>query len=276
MLKISEFAKLAKTTRRTLIFYDEKGIFSPLETTENGYRYYKPDQLYQFEFISGLRQLGLSLEEIQQVLYESDSEKLDQTLQEYQVKIREDIQHLKTIDQLLEVRRSYQPSFQDLALYQPCLRRELGQEFWCSERSVDCQPEDIAKLYANFTAELGQLQRQVTSQTGFLTELALDNASHYMSAAFRFIKAKNCLGSQVLTKLEKPAGNYVTVKVDNTLEGILKGLKLMQELVKEQKLRICDFLWQLNADEDLIKNASSQYGILQYQIIEGEYDDVSL
>lgn len=269
MLKISEFAKLAKTTRRTLIFYDEKGIFSPMETSENGYRYYSADQLYQFEFISGLRQLGLSLEEIQGVLSESDPDKLDHALQNYQVKIREDIQHLETIDQLLEVRRSYQPSFQDLVLYDPCVRRELNHEFWCSERAVDCQPEDIARLYAEFTTELGPLQSQVTSQTGFLTELALDQAENYMTAAFRFVKAKNRLGSQVFTKLDKPAGHYVTVKVENTLQGITKGLKLMQDLVKEQNLTVCDFLWQLNADEDLVKNASSKNGVLQYQIIEG-------
>ncbi|MEW4354787.1 MerR family transcriptional regulator [Streptococcus pneumoniae] len=68
MLKISEFARLARTTRRTLIFYDEKGLFRPAKTAENGYRFYEPDQLYQFELISGLRQLGLSLDEIQEIL----------------------------------------------------------------------------------------------------------------------------------------------------------------------------------------------------------------
>ncbi|ORM96130.1 MAG: hypothetical protein ACFWTW_03205 [Lentilactobacillus parabuchneri] len=30
MLKISDMANLANTTRRTLIFYDEEGIFKPL------------------------------------------------------------------------------------------------------------------------------------------------------------------------------------------------------------------------------------------------------
>lgn len=31
MLKISEMAKLANTTRRTLVYYDEEGIFSPVK-----------------------------------------------------------------------------------------------------------------------------------------------------------------------------------------------------------------------------------------------------
>lgn len=43
LLSISEFAKIAKiaqTTRRTLIFYDQKDIFKPAKIAENGYRYY--------------------------------------------------------------------------------------------------------------------------------------------------------------------------------------------------------------------------------------------
>lgn len=40
MLKISEMAKLANTTRRTLIFYDEQGVFQPVKKSASGYRYY--------------------------------------------------------------------------------------------------------------------------------------------------------------------------------------------------------------------------------------------
>ncbi|QAR34850.1 MerR family transcriptional regulator [Latilactobacillus curvatus] len=86
MLKISEFAKLAKTTRRTLLFYDEKGLFSPTKTTENGYRFYEPDQLYQFELISGLRQLGMSLDDIQAILA-ADGAPLAEYIGHYQQKI---------------------------------------------------------------------------------------------------------------------------------------------------------------------------------------------
>ena len=35
LLSISEFAKIAGTTRRTLIFYDQKGIFKPYKIMNN-------------------------------------------------------------------------------------------------------------------------------------------------------------------------------------------------------------------------------------------------
>ncbi|MEY8531636.1 MerR family transcriptional regulator [Lactobacillus taiwanensis] len=80
LLSISEFAKLEGTTRRTLIFYDQKDIFKPLETRENGYHYYSYEQLYQIGFILGLRDLELSVEEVKDYLSDSSSDALNKKL----------------------------------------------------------------------------------------------------------------------------------------------------------------------------------------------------
>lgn len=72
MLKISEMAKLANTTRRTLIFYDEEGLFCPAEKNSAGYRYYQYDQLYELLFILGLRNLGVPVEKIKQLQSNND------------------------------------------------------------------------------------------------------------------------------------------------------------------------------------------------------------
>lgn len=40
IIAISEFAKIAQTSRRTLIFYDQKDIFKLAKIAENCYRYY--------------------------------------------------------------------------------------------------------------------------------------------------------------------------------------------------------------------------------------------
>lgn len=99
MLKITNFAKLAGTTRRTLIFYDREGLFKPaFIDKENGYRYYDYDQLYEFDFINGLRQLGLSIEEIKKVLSEKDKDILNVYLADYQLKLQQEIKQLQVLD----------------------------------------------------------------------------------------------------------------------------------------------------------------------------------
>jgi DNA-binding transcriptional MerR regulator len=68
LLTAGEFAKLARTTKRTVHFYDEKGLLIPTEITESGYRLYKPMQIIDFQVILLLRNLHFSLHEIKQYL----------------------------------------------------------------------------------------------------------------------------------------------------------------------------------------------------------------
>ena len=60
-----EFARLCGTTRDTLFLYDRKGILKPEFVGENGYRYYSPRQVFDYDVIHMLKQTGSSLREIQ-------------------------------------------------------------------------------------------------------------------------------------------------------------------------------------------------------------------
>ncbi len=64
-LTTAEFARLCGTTKDTLFLYDRKGILKPAGVGENGYRYYSPYQVFDFDVIHMLKQTGSSLREIQ-------------------------------------------------------------------------------------------------------------------------------------------------------------------------------------------------------------------
>ncbi|MGI5970243.1 MAG: MerR family transcriptional regulator [Oscillospiraceae bacterium] len=73
MFRIGEFSKMAKTTVKTLRFYDRSGLLKPEETDQfTGYRLYTTDQLVRLHRIQALRQLGLSIGEIGAVLSGQD------------------------------------------------------------------------------------------------------------------------------------------------------------------------------------------------------------
>jgi DNA-binding transcriptional MerR regulator len=65
---IVQVAKLAKVTSRTLRHYDEIGLLPASSVGENGYRYYRDEQLLRLQQILVLRELGLGLEAIAKVL----------------------------------------------------------------------------------------------------------------------------------------------------------------------------------------------------------------
>lgn len=68
MLRIGEFSKLAKTTVKTLRFYDEIKLFTPSFVDDNGYRYYSIDQLGDLQKIVSLRAVNMPIDEIKEIL----------------------------------------------------------------------------------------------------------------------------------------------------------------------------------------------------------------
>ncbi|EAR25869.1 putative transcriptional regulator [marine actinobacterium PHSC20C1] len=65
---INDVARLAGTTSRTLRHYDDIGLLRPSRIGTNGYRYYNAEMLARLQRILLLRQLGLGLPAISDVL----------------------------------------------------------------------------------------------------------------------------------------------------------------------------------------------------------------
>jgi DNA-binding transcriptional MerR regulator len=65
---IQDIARVAGTTSRTLRHYGELGLLEPSRVGRNGYRYYDEESLVQLQRILLLRELGLGLPAIGEVL----------------------------------------------------------------------------------------------------------------------------------------------------------------------------------------------------------------
>ena len=65
---IQQAARLSGVTARTLRYYDEIGLLRPARVGSNGYRYYEQEQLLRLQRILLLRELGLDLTTIGQLV----------------------------------------------------------------------------------------------------------------------------------------------------------------------------------------------------------------
>ena len=74
----AEFARLAGIPKKTLLYYDEIGLFRPARVEPNGYRVYSWYQLDRLALIAALRNLGVPLRQIREYLTHSDPERLEE------------------------------------------------------------------------------------------------------------------------------------------------------------------------------------------------------
>src|SRR5690349_24611747 len=94
MLKIRDFARLAEVSMTTLRYYDEIGLLKPIHVdSETGYRFYTMDQLPHLHRILALKELGLGLTQIAEILDEDISpEALQGMLRLRQAQVQQQIQ----------------------------------------------------------------------------------------------------------------------------------------------------------------------------------------
>jgi len=71
-LKIGEFAKRSGVTVKTLLHYDKIGLLQPSLKTQAGYRIYCDEDFIKLQQIITLKFIGLSLEEIKQLINEKN------------------------------------------------------------------------------------------------------------------------------------------------------------------------------------------------------------
>ncbi|MCH5275196.1 MAG: MerR family transcriptional regulator [Lachnospiraceae bacterium] len=105
-----EIAKLCGVTVRTVQYYDTRGILVPTELSEGGRRLYSEDDLKRMKIICFLRDLGLPIDSISQLLSEDDPgsvislllEQQEQALQEEIGERQEKLDKLETLKRELK------------------------------------------------------------------------------------------------------------------------------------------------------------------------------
>lgn len=98
-MKIGEFAKRSGVTVKTLLHYDKIGLLKPSEKTEAGYRIYCEEDFLKLQQITTLKFIGLPLNEISHILYES-GENLENMINLQKKALEEKKKH---IDAVIEV-----------------------------------------------------------------------------------------------------------------------------------------------------------------------------
>lgn len=105
LFTIGQFAALHGINKKTLMWYDEIGLFKPAVVKENGYRYYTYFQSSMLETILMLRELDVPVKEIQTFLQNRSGENLKALLEEKITRLDEELLRLKATRKALVSRK---------------------------------------------------------------------------------------------------------------------------------------------------------------------------
>ena len=102
-LSIGKMAALNGITVPTLRLYDQLGLFKPaFVDAETGYRYYDIHQNARLDMIAYMKELGMSLTEIREVLLQEDITLIEEILARKNEQIHEQMRELKARHEAVE------------------------------------------------------------------------------------------------------------------------------------------------------------------------------
>src|SRR3954454_16675475 len=98
---VGELASASGLTVRTLHHWDEIGLLQPAERSAAGHRHYSADDVERLYRIVALRRLGLSLDQVEQVLDDEGSD-LRAAVEAHRARVKHELAHLRRLEGILD------------------------------------------------------------------------------------------------------------------------------------------------------------------------------
>lgn len=182
-ISITELAKLRKVSSETLRYYDRVGLLKPAYIDpQTRYRYYTIRQSEELGVIRELRDLGMSIEEIQNYLEDCNLEKSVQMLSQYYSRLQDDIERNLRICRNISKKLAYLGGLTSL--------KGIGSPY------IKHFPERYMLTFGNEAGGPNKHTYVLSKLEGYLNDLAP-------------VLAKDCVGIYAGEELLEQSENYV-------------------------------------------------------------------
>lgn len=212
-INTGQFAKLCNTNKRTLIHYDEIGLFPPAFTDEKGYRYYSETQCDIFFTITWLKDMGMPLREIREFIKNRSAEELKKLLFVQQKRVEEELLHLKRIEQVIRTKLELVTEGEELHFTGCCtevFEKNFEEEYLIATPRLDTS--DHQALFSAICSHISQVNHTHTN-TGhpYGAMIAVEDIRKGCSDVYAHFITKTAWKPEGMPYLVKPAGRYAAV-----------------------------------------------------------------
>ncbi|WP_028042504.1 MerR family transcriptional regulator [Candidatus Stoquefichus massiliensis] len=244
-LTTSQFAKLHHVNKRTLHYYDEIGLFSPLYKGDNNYRYYDYSQSIEFEYIRMLKDLHMSLEEIKVYLEHPHIDDFIEIADEKIETINQEIKKLKATKTALQKRKQMLeicPNIKDGDI----LIKEHHQDY------VFITPTTFQTESITIFNQLKELQDISPYQESFGSFISVDKIMNHVYDDYDglFIPTKG-KKPNIMTR---PSGQYLFAYSIGDWKKIPQLYEKIHHYIKVHHIELTGYAYEIGLNEIAIKH----------------------
>ena len=247
-LTTAQFAKLHEVNKRTLHYYDEIGLFRPLTKAENGYRYYDISQSIDFEYIRMLKELNMSIEEIETYRKNPTPADFLKIVNVKEKEIDKQIQRLKDIKAVMQSKK------EQIIFCETLHQQKIRIEECKSERLLvypyDFSEDDISQIFSR----LKDIWKIEQIRMGMGSFISLDNVSKMNFDKYEGIYTIALNKKSVSNNLIKPQGKYLCGYQKGKWDKLPALYQKMLDYAAKNNLQLTGYAYEVGLNDFVISN----------------------
>lgn len=263
-IKTGDFARLCGTNKRTLIHYDEIGLFKPAYTDDRGYRYYSESQFDVFFTINCLSKLGMPLKEIGAFLNHRNPQALKKLLLEQREEVLKEEERIRKTRQVIETKLALVSLQEKLESNQAGSSTEhIFQEYTPEEYMILSDPlntNDHEAIIHTLCSHIGYCNKNNLNAGhpyGAMLDVSELRQGHLDTYAYFFTK--------VIDRPEdfpfhiKPAGTYAVAYLKGDYYDSEETYRKLFQWIDENGFRIGQYSYKEAIIDELAADSSEEY-----------------
>lgn len=250
MLTIGQFAALHGINKKTLMWYDEIGLFRPaMIHPENGYRYYSYYQSSILETILLLRELNVSIDEIQVFMKDRSAESLEQLLREKIEDLERDMAYLKAVRKKLSYHCQNMATLLTMDLSEISI---VSKKESCLVTVAIDKDTSFDKQVEMITAETKKYQLRRLHDASYGTMIAVESLykGNFTDYSRLFIEIPFPIQKKGLHI--QPAGDYIRAFYRESPENAALCYQKIFAYAEEHGLALSGFSYEIILNENVI------------------------
>ncbi|WP_066059851.1 MerR family transcriptional regulator [Robertmurraya korlensis] len=256
-LTTGEFAKLCKVNKQTLFYYDQIGLLSPVLKNEKGYRYYSIRQIELFFVIDLLKDLGMSLNDIQIYMQNKSPEGFLSLMYQKREEIVKKRQDIEMKEKMIEANIALMEEALHLDFQQITFVQFPEATLYLSRNIENVTDEEFVGVVSDFINELSQSQLDSGYPIGTITKRENVQKGDYSNYSYLYIEQPN--PKQGYPYFQAVKGDFLIgyhigeeTTINKTYERIFSEMERLE-------LTLGEYVFEEYIYDSVVKNTKDQY-----------------
>lgn len=262
LLPIGQFAALHGVNKKTLMWYDEVGLFRPAAvSSENGYRYYSYQQSQTLETILLLREMGVSIKEIKAFMQERSAASMEKLLGEKIEELDREISYKKAVRETLAKHRRNMQTLLSMDLEEISIVEKKERRLVTVEVSAGTSFEKAVEMITDETKKY-QLSRLHDASYGSMIATESLYAGNFEDYSRLFVEIPFPIRRAGLHV--QPAGTYLRAFYRGPWEDMDMRYREILSYAEKHRMAFYGFSYEVVLNENVVEREED--AIVQIEI----------